>query len=437
MGPMRLTPWEEERLLIFTAAELARRHRAAGLVLNAPETIALICDAMFEAARAGGSYPEVEAAGRAAVSPDEVMPGVRDLVDIVPLEVLLDDGTRLVVVLDPLGRDGDAPADDGPGAIRPARDIDADDQDADARPPETQRDTLELVVRSESNRAIRVTSHYPFERVNRRLSFDRQAARGFRLDVPAGATVRWAPGEAVEVGLVRYGGRSAAPEGGDVDHMAPSAALRAASRPRLSAEEWLARFGPTTGDRVRLGDTDLWLRVAEDRTARGDEPLWGYGKNLRSRMAQADRATRDSELDILVAGALVVDPAIGIVKADIGIKDGRIVGVGRAGNPDISDGIDLVVGPHTEPIMGYGLIATPGAVDSHVHLISPRLIAPALSAGVTTLITAGFEEPPWAMERTLRSIEAWPVNLGLQAGARADAPGRLERPLAPGRNTPF
>lgn len=213
---MRLTPWEEERLLIFTAAELARRHRAAGLALNAPETIALICDAMFEAARAGGSYLDVEAAGRAAVSPDEVMPGVRELVDIVPLEVLLDDGTRLVVVLDPLGRDGDAPADDGPGAIRAAEDHgaehhegadqDADDPNGDARPSDRTRETLELVVRSASLRAIRVTSHYPFDRVNPRLTFDRERTRGFRLDLPAGASERWAPGETRTVRLVRFRG---------------------------------------------------------------------------------------------------------------------------------------------------------------------------------------------------------------------------------------
>ena len=172
--------------------------------------------------------------------------------------------------------------------------------------------------------------------------------------------------------------------------------------------------------------------MTEDRTAPGDEPVWGYGKTLRLGLAQTDGAANDSELDVLIAGVVVVDPAIGVVKADIGIKDGRIVGVGRAGSPTISDGIDLVIGPHTEPIMGYGLIATPGAVDSHVHLISPELLAPALSAGVTTLITAGFEEPPYVMTRTLAAFEAWPLNLGLQAGARTAASGRLDELLEAG-----
>ncbi|HEY5629707.1 MAG TPA: urease subunit alpha, partial [Candidatus Limnocylindrales bacterium] len=201
---------------------------------------------------------------------------------------------------------------------------------------------------------------------------------------------------------------------------------------RLSAEEYRTRYGATTGDRVRLGDTDLWVRVGEDRTARGDEPIWGYAKNLRMRIAQDDSAAGPSELDIVLTGALVIDPAIGVVKADIGIKDGRIVGIGRAGSPDISDGIDLVVGPHTKPYMAYGLIATPGGVDTHVHTIDPELLPPALSGGVTTLITAGFEEPPYAMERVLAGLEGWPVNIGLQAGARAMEDGHLDAMLAAG-----
>jgi len=200
---------------------------------------------------------------------------------------------------------------------------------------------------------------------------------------------------------------------------------------QLDPAERLARYGPTAGDRVRLADTDLWVRVAEDRQAPGDEPQWGYAKNLRPRMTQTGRAS-DSELDVVVAGALVIDPTIGVVKADIGIKDGRIVGVGRAGNPAISDGIELEIGPHTSPIMGYGLIATPGAVDSHVHLITRELMPAALSGGVTTLITAGFEEPPWAMERTLASMSDWPVNIGLQACARSEATADFEALLDAG-----
>jgi urease subunit alpha len=189
---------------------------------------------------------------------------------------------------------------------------------------------------------------------------------------------------------------------------------------RLDPQERLARYGPSAGDRLRLADTDLWIRVSEDRQATGDEPVWGYGKTIRPRMAQSGHASA-SELDAVVTGAVVVDPTIGVVKADIGIKDGRIVGVGRAGNPAISDGIELEIGPHTSPIMAHGLIATPGVVDSHVHLVSPALLPAALSGGVTTLITAGFDEPPWSIERMLEALTEWPVNVGVQACARSTA----------------
>lgn len=197
---MRLTPWEEERLLIFSAAELARRHRAAGIALNAPEAIALMCDSMLEAARAGSSYADVEAAGLAAVAPTDVMPGVRELIDDVRLEVLLGDGTRLIVLVDPLGR-GAPGALDGPGAVVAGTPAGA------AAQPGARMERRTLTVTNTSRRAIRVSSHFPFDQVNARLEFDRAAARGFRLDIEAGSSERWAPGEIRTVTLVRFGGR--------------------------------------------------------------------------------------------------------------------------------------------------------------------------------------------------------------------------------------
>lgn len=204
---MRLTPWEEERLLIFSAAELARRHRAAGMALNAPEAIALMCDAMLEAARAGSGYAAVEAAGLAAVAPSEVMPGVRELVEDVRLEVLLGDGARLIVLVDPLGHG--APQDpEGPGAVVMAQ------RDRGAPEPGATLERRDLTVRSTSRRAIRVSSHFPFDRVNARLEFDRAQAAGFRLDLEAGSSERWAPGEIRTVTLVRFGGRGGTDSGG-------------------------------------------------------------------------------------------------------------------------------------------------------------------------------------------------------------------------------
>jgi urease subunit alpha len=201
---------------------------------------------------------------------------------------------------------------------------------------------------------------------------------------------------------------------------------------RLPRPEYFNRYGLTTDDRVRIGDTDLWLRVERDLHEAGDETWRGYTKNLRSRETQSDSAATASELDVILLGALVVDPTLGVVKADLGIKDGRIAGIGRAGNPEITDGVDLLIGPHTEPVNAYGLIATPGMVDSHVHLVSPQLLPTALSAGITTLITAGFEEPPRQMLRRLMAFESWPINIGLQAGARAENDQALEELLDAG-----
>lgn len=200
---MFLTPWEEERLLIFSAAELARRHRAAGLKLNAPEAVALMCDAMLEAARAGASFADVEAAGLAAVSPADVIPGVRELVSDVRLEVLLEDGVRLIVLLDPL-RGPEPAGEPGPGAVRLAP-LEQPDSTIDL-------ERLTLTIENTSRRAVRVSSHFPLDRVNARLVFDRVAAKGSRLDLPAGSSERWGPGETRSVVLVRFRG----PAGGSV-----------------------------------------------------------------------------------------------------------------------------------------------------------------------------------------------------------------------------
>jgi urease subunit gamma/beta len=198
---MRLVPWEEERLQLFAAAELARRHRGAGLLLNHPEAVALICDAMLEAGRAGATYEQVEAVGRSAVEPHEVLPGVRALLSEVRLEVLLGDGARVIALVDPLDRG--QPADPfGPGAL-----VIGDDRDIEINEG---RDTIELVVTSRSRRLVRISSHFPFHQVNERLEFDREAARGYRLDIPSGAYVGWDPGETRTVRLVRYAGTTGA-----------------------------------------------------------------------------------------------------------------------------------------------------------------------------------------------------------------------------------
>jgi urease subunit gamma/beta len=194
---MRLTPTEEARLQIFTAAELARRTLVRGLRLSAPEAIALACDEMHLAARGGATFEEVLRVGREAVAPDQVVDGVPDVVREIRVEVLLDEGSRLVVLREPFG----PPSLDGPGAIRFAPgDV----------PLVPDRPRIRLTVTNTSARPIRVSSHFPFEEANAKLSFDRDAARGYRLDLPAGDSTRWAPGETRDIELVRLGGSGGA-----------------------------------------------------------------------------------------------------------------------------------------------------------------------------------------------------------------------------------
>ena len=193
---MYLTPTEEDRLRVFTAAELARRTLARGLPLNAPEAVALVCDAMHLAARGGASLDEVMEVGRAAVPAGQVMDGVAEIVAEIRLEVLLEEGSRVIVLHQPWGC-GEA---DAPGAVR------TQDHQVELA---AGRERRRVTVRNQSTRPVRVSSHFPFWRSNPRLAFDREAARGFRLDVPAGSSVRWAPGEVKDIGLVRYGGREA------------------------------------------------------------------------------------------------------------------------------------------------------------------------------------------------------------------------------------
>jgi urease subunit alpha len=198
-------------------------------------------------------------------------------------------------------------------------------------------------------------------------------------------------------------------------------------------------YGPTVGDRVRLADTELWIEIERDFTSYGDEITFGGGKVIRDGMGQSSGATRASgALDLVITNAIILDHW-GIVKGDIGIRDGRIVKVGKAGNPDVMAGVDpeLIVGASTEVIAGENLIVTPGAIDSHIHFICPQQIYEALSNGTTTLLgggtgpatgTAATTCTPgaWNLARMLQSADAWPVNIGLLGKGN----GSLPEPLA-------
>ncbi|HEY3107534.1 MAG TPA: urease subunit alpha [Chloroflexota bacterium] len=194
----------------------------------------------------------------------------------------------------------------------------------------------------------------------------------------------------------------------------------------IPRDRYAALYGPSQGDRVRLADTNLVIEIERDLTTPGDEVVFGGGKTLRDGQGQSTRTNAEGALDLVITNAIVVDPLLGVLKADIGVKEGRIVAVGKAGNPETMSGVDpaLVVGPGTEAIAGEHLIVTPGAIDAHVHMICPQQVWDALSNGITTLIGGGTGPAdgtnattctpgPWNIARMLQAVEAFPVNWGL------------------------
>ena len=401
---MRLTDWEEERLLIFSAAELARRHRAAGLLLNAPEAIALICDAMLEAARAGASYADVEAAGRGGGLAGRGHAGRPRARRRGPARGA--DGRR-----DAAHR-ARRSARPGPMPIRararPGRAILAR-RAARSDCPTASADRL--TVRNDSRRAVRVSSHYPFERVNARLVFDREAAAASASTSPAGASLRWAPGE---TGSRRSVG----------------AIGRRRGEPPL-AEERLARYGPSTGDRIRLADSDLWIRVA--RGPPGDRRRAAMG--LREEPPRPDGAVRPGR----AVGARRRRHRRGRRRPDDRRRQGRHRHQGRpdrrrrpGGQPRdqrrdrarhrAAHRADLRLRPDRDA----GRRRQPRPRDQPAAA-ARRAVGRRDDADHRRVRGAAV-----AMERTLAGLEAWPVNVGLQACARSEDAADLEALLEAG-----
>ena len=214
----------------------------------------------------------------------------------------------------------------------------------------------------------------------------------------------------------------------------------------ISRRAYAEIFGPTTGDRVRLADTDLIIEVEDDYTLRaggyGEEVKFGGGKSIRDGMAQSQRSRAEGAVDTVLTNALIIDHW-GIVKADIGLKDGRIASIGKAGNPDTQPGIDIIIGPGTEVISCEGNIVTAGGIDSHIHFICPQQIEEALSSGITTMLGGGTGPAtgtfattctpgPWHIERMLQAADAFPMNLGFLGKGNASLPAALREQVAAG-----
>jgi urease subunit alpha len=204
---------------------------------------------------------------------------------------------------------------------------------------------------------------------------------------------------------------------------------------RMDRRAYAETYGPTVGDRVRLADTELFIEVEQDFTTYGDEVKFGGGKVIRDGMGQSPISNADGAVDLVITNALILD-WWGIVKADIGIKDGKIFKIGKAGNPYIQNNIDIIIGPGTEALAGEGMILTAGGIDSHIHFICPQQIEVAIASGITTMIGGGTGPAtgtnattctpgPWNMYRMLQAADAFPVNLGFLGKGNASQPQGL------------
>ena len=204
---------------------------------------------------------------------------------------------------------------------------------------------------------------------------------------------------------------------------------------RISRAAYADMFGPTTGDRVRLADTDLIVEVEKDLTTYGEEVKFGGGKVIRDGMGQSQASRADGAVDTVITNALIIDHT-GIFKADVGLRDGRIAAIGKAGNPDIQAGVDIVVGPGTEAIAGEGKILTAGGIDSHIHFICPQQIEEALNSGITMMIGGGTGPAtgtaattctpgPWHLARMIEAADAFPMNLAFSGKGNASKPAAL------------
>ena len=212
----------------------------------------------------------------------------------------------------------------------------------------------------------------------------------------------------------------------------------------LPRNRYRALYGPTAGDRIRLADTDLFIEVETDHCVGGDEAVFGGGKVIRESMGQSTNTRAEGTPDLVITGAVILDHW-GIVKADVGIRDGRIAAIGRAGNPDTTDGVhpDLVIGPSTEIMAGNGRILTAGAIDCHVHLICPELMTEALSSGITTILGGGTGPAEgskattttpgsWNVARMLEALDQWPVNVALLGKGNTASEAALHEQLRGG-----
>ncbi|KAE9976814.1 hypothetical protein EG328_002404 [Venturia inaequalis] len=465
---MLLEPKELDKLVITQLGLLAQRRLARGVKLNHAEAAALVANNLQELVRDGNhTVADLMQIGKTMLGRRHVLPSVVNSLSEIMIEGTFPTGTYLVTVHYPVSSDdGDLEkALYGSFLPIPSQDLfplpDASVYEAKKQPGaiiavkdgrielNKGRKRISLKVVSKGDRPIQVGSHYHFIETNPELEFDRVRAHGFRLDIPAGTSVRFEPGDTKTVTLVQIGGKQVIRGGnkvatghifdtaivdgiveklqqGGFSHVPePAGDAMHIDTASMDRQSYISMFGPTTGDLIRLGATDLWIKVEKDFTHYGDECSFGGGKTLREGMGQAGGRSDAQSLDTVITNALIVDWS-GIYKADIGIKDGLIVGIGKAGNPDVMEGVDpkLVVGSCTDVIAGENKIITAGGFDSHIHFICPQQTHEAIASGITTMLGGGTGPSTGTCATTctpgfthirqmLQACDSLPLNVGI------------------------
>lgn len=464
---MHLVPKELDKLIVSQLGLLAQRRLARGVKLNHSEATALIANNIQELIRDGNhTVSDLMSLGSTMLGRRHVLPPVYTSLHKIQVEGTFPSGTYLVTIDNPISTD-DGSLDRalyGSFLPVPSQDLfpmpEASAYDSEKAPGAViavkgtiafneGRHRLKLKVTNRGDRPVQVGSHYHFIETNPELVFDRARAYGRRLDIAAGTSVRFEPGDTKTVTLVEIAGNKVIKGGnnlakGVVEHWrvddiveklmtkgfghAPepqTADLGILQPPTMSRDVYAATYGPTTGDLVRLGLTDLWVKVENDFTLYGDECKFGGGKTLREGMGQATGRSDAESLDVVITNALIVDWT-GVYKADIGVKNGIIVGIGKAGNPDIMDGVTpgMVVGSCTDAVAGEGKIITAGGIDTHIHFICPQQVEEALASGITTMLGGGTGPSAGSnattctpgknyMRQLLQACDTFPVNIGI------------------------
>lgn len=307
------------------------------------------------------------------------------------------------------------------------------------------RNTLTLDVANTGDRPIQIGSHYHFAEVNDALSFDRQAAQGFRLNILSGTAIRFEPGQSRTVTLVEISGKQTifgfAGRTMGIAKPTTSHPTLKTSDTTISRDAYAEHFGPTVGDKVRLADTELFLEIEKDYATYGEEVKFGGGKVIRDGMGQSQE-TQNDVADTVITNAIIMD-YWGIIKADVGIKDGRISGIGKAGNPDIQPDVSITIGAATEIIAGEGKILTAGGIDSHIHWICPQQAETALMSGVTTMLGGGTGPAQGTLATTctpgkfhiqsmLQAVDDIPMNIGFLGKGNVSLPEPVREQIEAG-----